>query len=184
MASYIDDDRDRNVDDGLSGYHIAFGKELDASRSVELNAILAFHNADGFDADQEQWGLGVDYVRRFGKAEYFAPYVLAGGGFITTQNKNSLAKDGSGFMASLGVGVLTPLDWFDLQLRTELRIRADYSASTRQDVMLSFGLQRSVRPKPVVIMDSDQDGVPDPDDRCEDTPDTKVDRHGCARTRD
>ncbi len=181
MISFIDDDKDRDVDDGLSGLHFAIGKELSAASSVELNTVFAFHSASGFDADQDQWGLGVDYIRRFTNTEYFKPYVLVGAGFISTISENPRRDDDSGFMASLGAGVLTPLNWFDLSLRTELRLRTDSSAGTNRDVMLSFGVQRSMKQRTTPVFDSDGDGVNDSEDRCEGTTGAKVDAYGCAR---
>lgn len=185
MLSYVDDDVDRDVDNGYSGYHLGFGKDFNPVSSVEFSAIGASFNADGADADQDQWGLGVDYIGRFSNVEFFVPYLVIGGGFIRTQNKNPSEKDGSGAMVSAGLGVLTPLSLFGLKLRTELRVRADNSVGIRRDFLLSLGLQRAIKPKPVLVSDRDGDGVADSDDLCGDTPrNVTVDRYGCARTAD
>ena len=191
MVSYIDDADDRNVDDGFAGYHIGLGRGLTGSSSFELNAIANFFNADGPDSagtdnDQYQLGLGVDYIHKFGNNEYFVPYAVVGAGFIKSQYDNPSQKDSNvGTMTSLGVGMLTPLKLFDMMLRTELRLRTDFSDGRRQDYLLSIGLQRVLKPRPVSLTDSDFDGIGDPMDRCGSTPrDTVVDRYGCARMRD
>ena len=184
MLSWIDDDAARNMDDGLVGGHLGFGKALNQRSSVEFSVVAAFFNADGFDLDQQQWGLGADYIRRLTDAQYFVPYALVGGGFIRTISTQP-DMSGSGLMASFGIGVLTPLNVFDLNLRTELRLRNEYSVGARQDFLLSFGLQRIIHPKRVSRSDSDSDGVLDEKDMCGDSPaGHAVDDFGCRRSVD
>lgn len=186
MMSFIDDDLDRDVDDGLSGFQIGLGKELSDKNAIEFTIVGTSFNSDGFDVDQRQWGVGADYVRRFRQVDVFIPYAIAGAGYIKTQTDGlrTSATDGGGLMASVAIGLMMPLNVFNTSLRSELRMRFDNSIGSRHDFMLSIGLQRNFGSKPKSIQDADGDGVPDGKDRCGGSSrNSEVDAYGCAITR-
>ena len=184
-VSYIDDDVDRNRKDGLVGYHLGLGKNLTRAISIEGNLVSADYESSGTREDQEQLGLGLDLIGKLRTDGQFVPYVFAGAGIIHTQGGKR------GPMASVGVGVLTPIKLFGMSLRTELRARTDNSQSDSssefllRDVLLTVGLQRTISRKPKLFRDSDGDEVADLYDRCGNTPpNTAIDRYGCALTPD
>ena len=172
-------DSNRNMDDGW-GSRIFLGTRLDSGLMFEGNAFGLQGNRDVGSGKDSAWGVGGDFLFPFTTGG-FQPFVLAGGGYIDEKVNGS--TDGSGF-ANVGVGFFVPL-MEGLKLRTEGRYRAVFNdfASTNgddplYDVEVGLGLQADIgKPKPI---DSDGDGVIDPQDACPNTPaGVTVDAKGC-----
>lgn len=203
MISGIDEARDRGLETEWSGYHVGFGRGLGSDWGVELNVVgTRFENRAG-DVAVKQWGIGADVTRRIVETARFSPYIVAGGGYMTTDHKLG-RKDRDGGMLSVGAGLLVPVDRLRLALRTELRARRDFSEGALTDYLLSIGVQIPFsfvnlgqparaplpdgRPHPEsaaqpygIVVDSDGDGVPDIKDLCPGTPPgALVNVHGCA----
>lgn len=203
MISGIDDDRKRDVEDEWSGYYLGVGRGFGENWGAELNVVgTRFKNSDD-ELALRQWGIGADLTRRLAATEYFAPYAVAGAGYMMSDYKlNRWDRDGA--MISLGFGLLVPGPAARLSLRTELRARRDFAGGAYTDYLLSVGIKLPVSfsylgtparpplpdgtPHPESASqpygwrrDSDGDGVPDNLDRCPGTPaGAYVDEHGCA----
>ena len=72
MMSYIDDDQDRAVDDGLYGTHIGIGKAIS---NFNVEAYFA-HAAPSGPNRQTQLSGGVDFQLLIGRENKITPYVL------------------------------------------------------------------------------------------------------------
>lgn len=180
MASGIWVDSDRPTDDDL-GWHLGWGWAINEKWNLEINLVGA-NLGSGSDGSpsQDQIGIGIDAIRVFYRDENVSPYFLIGTGGLDTDTNNS-EFDGTDIMASTAFGLLTDLT-DNLSLRTELRWRADFQPDDQvNDVLLSAGLQYAFgeKPQPAPI-DSDGDGVIDPNDMCPGTPAGRtVDARGC-----
>lgn len=189
MASLIDDDPARNVDDDLSGFQVGVGKSYGDNYKLELAVVGSKFNADGFDADQRQVGIGLDIMRKLGSSEYFYPYAVLGLGHLRTNRLSpDFERDYNGPMISAGIGVITPFYVLGQAIRAELRIRndsGDTAGERYQDTLLSIGLHFPLGQPATIRADSDGDGIDDSRDRCERTrPGAQVDKFGCARDLD
>lgn len=156
MISYLDDDKDRGADDGLAGLHFGAGWNFD-KWTIEgnvtyfrLDEVFISPPKDttgdgeidlpGNEEDQYQIGGGIDVIRRFGDSERVVPYALVGAGYLHT-DKEKLSNEHGG-MLSAAAGMLWPIRYRNISLRSELRVRKDYGPSdTLTDWMLSFGIQ-------------------------------------------
>ncbi|MDJ0759624.1 MAG: OmpA family protein [Woeseiaceae bacterium] len=188
MLSLYDDDKDRLVDDGISGGKVSLGYVLNENWNIE--GVLGFNNPDGF-LEQRQTEIGADLQRVFNREGVLTPYLFVGASLLDIDIKDG--GDDNGMALGLGGGFLA--DIFgdsDVSLRAEYRYRADDSSFG--DHFVSLGLQMpfgdAPRPMPAparepVDPDSDGDGVPDSKDRCKNTPaGVQVDVNGCPRDAD
>ncbi len=182
LASYVDDDQDRNVDDGLSGGQLAVGIPFGGAWHLELFALYNDFNADGFDNDQEQTGLGVGIIRWFNPGGQLSPYIGIAGGYSDTERVNG--RDESAAMTSGALGFLLRFGDSALGWRSEARYRRILEDFALGDMYLSSGLQwsfgaASSRPQTSGRDDSDRDGVADAFDLCPDSGNILVDARGC-----
>jgi len=191
MATFIDDDVDRNVEDGLAGFQLGLGNSFGENYKAEIALVGGRFNAEDFDSDQEQFGIGVDIMRKLGSSSYFYPYAVLGFGHLQTNRQGPegpAARDYSGAMWSVGAGVITPFHILGQAVRVEMRLRSDTGdrdVSRYQDGLFSIGLHFPLGRPATLRTDSDGDGVDDRRDKCEATPiGAKVDSYGCARDRD
>lgn len=188
MATFIDDDPARDVDEDLGGYQVGVGKSFGENYKAEVALVGSHLNAKGFDADQEQIGIGVDILRKIGSSDYFYPYAVLGLGHLRTQRLAPGGRDYSGPMVSLGAGVITPFHVMGQAVRVEMRLRNDSGDTVGeryQDKLLSIGLHFPLGQPAEQRVDSDSDGVDDRRDKCEATPlGARVDSYGCARDLD
>lgn len=178
MATFVDDDEDRAVDDQVGGGQIGLGAAISEHWNLEIYAHGA--SLGGF-AEQNHFGAGVDLQWLVNRPGRLTPYLFAGIGFLEVEPED--APDESGGMYSAGAGIL--LDIFgssDLALRAEYRYRRDDAlAGTLSDNLFSLGLQIPFGSTEPVVVDSDRDSVEDGRDRCPGTPfGTPVDEYGCA----
>lgn len=181
MGSYIDDDKDRGLEDGINGGQFSLGYAITDNVNIEALFSAAVPKSDFSGMpDQEHTGIGVDLQRVFRKDERFSPYLHIGAGYF----KNNFSGNGSendGGMYSAGAGFL--LDLFDsnVALRGEYRHRMDSATdSNLHDNLFSVGLQIPFGPATPKWVDSDGDGVADGSDNCPNTPaGARVDAWGC-----
>ncbi len=177
MGTYMDDDTDRNVEDGLNGGHLAIGTALNDAVNVEFIVQIAAPK----NADQEQLGLGVDVQRVFRRSEKFSPYLHAGVGYFRVDPAGAVPED-DGAMYSAGAGFM--LDLFDsnVALRGEYRLRLHSALDTDNlsDNLFSLGLQIPFGAGTPKWVDSDGDSVENRSDNCPNTPaGAPVDAWGC-----
>jgi len=179
MGSYVDDDSQRGIDDGVNGGQFGLGYAINDIFNIE--GMLSIASVEGNRA-QEHTGIGFDVQRVFRRAEKFSPYLHAGAGYFTIDPAGAVDTD-DGSMYSLGAGFL--LDMFDsnVSLRGEYRHRVDSASASGEDFndnIFSLGLQIPFGRATPKFVDSDGDGVADGSDRCPNTPPgTRVDAYGC-----
>jgi len=179
MGSYIDDDEDRNVEDGIRGGQLGMGYALNEKWNLEAYIQAAVLDAEG-GIDQDHMGVGVDLQYVFRRDEKFSPYFFGGVGFLQIDPAGA-SRDDEGAMGAAGAGFL--LDIFDsnVSLRGEWRYRyEDASDDSLSDNIWSLGLHIPFGAASPKFVDSDGDGVADGIDRCPNTPPgASVDSYGC-----
>lgn len=176
MGSYVDDDNDRAVDDGINGGQFGFGKALDDQWNVEVLYMAGRGNGS---PDITFSGLGVDVQRVFSRDERWSPYLHVGLGVLETDPAG--LPDDNGAMFSGGVGFYLDLFKTNFSLRGEWRYRVDsVGPEDQHDNLFSLGLQLPFGSAGPEWVDSDGDGVSDGLDRCPNTPaGAEVDAYGC-----
>ncbi|MBT8086701.1 MAG: OmpA family protein [Gammaproteobacteria bacterium] len=175
MGTYLDDDKDRNVDDDFRGGQFGFGYAV----NDVLNVEGYFSAAALKGGDQEQMGLGIDLQRVFRRAEPFSPYLHVGVGYLTIDPTGSADSDGA--MYSAGAGFLIDAFSNNIAIRGEWRHRMETSGPENlNDNLFSLGLQIPFGDGTPKFVDTDGDGVADGIDRCPNTPaGVRVDAYGC-----
>ena len=181
MGSYLDDDKDRNVDDGFNTGQFGIGYAINDILNIE--GLVSATAAKG--GDQEHLGIGIDLQRVFRRAERFSPYLHVGVGYIQVDPAGAV-PDNDGAMYSAGAGFLVDMFNSNVSLRGEYRHRMDTSGSQNlNDNLFSLGLQIPFGAATPKFIDSDGDGVADGMDRCPNTPaGTRVDSYGCETDSD
>jgi OOP family OmpA-OmpF porin len=180
MGSYIDDDKDRGVEDDFNGGQFGFGYAVNDDYNIEAIFSAAWPDGDtGGGPDQEHLGIGFDLQRVFRRAERFSPYLHAGIGYIDVDSESTGHADGG--MFSAGAGFLLDIFESNIALRGEWRHRVDAgNSSSLRDNLFSVGFQIPFGEGTPKFVDSDGDGVADGMDRCPNTPaGTSVDAYGC-----
>lgn len=181
MGSYIDDDKERGLEDGLNGGQFSLGYAINDTVNIEalFSAAVPKSTTSGLNS-QEHTGLGIDLQRIFRKNERFSPYLHVGVGYFKN-NTSGNGPESDGGMYSAGAGFL--LDLFDsnVALRGEWRHRMDSALDdVMNDNLYSVGLQIPFGPATPKWVDTDGDGVADGSDNCPNTPaGAKVDAWGC-----
>jgi len=180
MGSYIDDDEDRNVEDGFRGGQLGIGYAISENINLAAYVSAAVMKADG-GLDQDQLGVGFDVQRVFRRGEKFSPYLHAGVGFIEIDPAGATSGNTS-VMTSGGVGFLLDVFESNIALRGEWRYRWESASEPDElsDNILSIGLLIPFGEGSPKFVDSDGDGVADGMDRCPNTPPgASVDSYGC-----
>ena len=180
---YTDDDKDRFVDDEISGAQVALGYHL--TDHFALEGMLGLSSLSGVD-DVDLRELGLNALLSMGKDKRFSPYAMVGFGFIDASS--DLFGNNDGAYHTYGVGVNMRITDRPLALRLEHRLRrSSEDARNPRDAITSLGLVipfgAKDTPAPVVASDpdSDGDGVNDSRDRCPNTPaGHAVDVNGCS----
>jgi len=182
---YYDADGDRAADDG-SGVGIAFGKAVSEHTNIELAIDGNDFELDPGVGEIELRSLGINALYLFDR-EGAQPFLLGGIGAIQTTLPGG--SDETYPMLKLGLGVLGQISDNGTALRIEAGYRGvfdDESVAGQDqfdDWYAALGLQVPLgEPTPV---DSDGDGVNDPEDACPATPAGRtVDSRGCERDSD
>ncbi len=174
--TYVDDDEDRNLEDGIRGGQMGVGYALHEHWNVEGFLSMALMNGG---PNEDHTGFGVDLQRVFMRSERFSPFVFAGVGMFDIEPDGS---DGdNGVMYSFGAGFLLDLGQSNIALRGDWRHRIDEATDTDfGDNLFSVGIQIPFGDSSPKWSDSDGDGVADSMDRCPGTPaGAPVDAYGC-----
>ncbi len=180
MGSYIDDDKDRGVDDGIYGGQFGFGYALNDHWNIEgLYMEGRGKNSLSGGGDERYSGIGVDMQRVFRRSERFSPYLHAGIGYFRVDPQGGSQRDGR--MLSAGIGFNLDLGKPNVALRGEWRLRSETASDNNpQDQLFSLGLHLAFGNPVPASVDSDNDGVTDGLDRCPGTPaGASVDAYGC-----
>ena len=186
MGSYIDDDKDRLMEDSVNGGQMGIGYALNDQWNIEGLISVATPDAtdNSLQGGQDHLGLGLDLQRVFRRAERFSPYLHIGAGYF--KNDPAGSSDLEGAMYSGGAGFLLDLFSSNVALRGEWKHRFETSGPKNlTDNLFSLGLQIPFGPATPKVVDSDGDGVSDGMDRCPNTPaGTEVDAYGCEKDSD
>ena len=183
MWSYVDDDRDRGVEDTLKAGQMGVGYAVNDVLNMELFLSKASPNASlpgGIGEDHLNVGLDLQTV--FRRAEDFSPYMHVGAGFFRVEPGSSTIPSREGASYSAGLGFFLDLFSTNVALRGEWKYRVDDTLDDVQlkDNLFSLGLQIPFGSKTPQWVDSDGDGVDDGSDRCPNTPaGARVDAYGC-----
>ena len=182
-AFWLKPDSDRNMDDGW-GSRAFVGTRLDSGLMFEGNFFGQQGERDVGSGKDSALGVGGDFLFPFVSDGGFRPFVLAGGGGINEKVNGD--REWAGY-ANAGLGALVTLTE-GLYLRPEARYMAvfnDHGSANGDekplyDLQVGLGLQADIgKPKPIIV-DSDGDGVLDPNDACPNTPTgVTVDSKGC-----
>ncbi len=129
---------------------------------------------------------------------------IVGFGLLEEKNVSFPLRDSTAIIGDAGLGYMHPFEVWGVRgaLRTEARYRYDYqqpprpanTPSTYNDVLFNLGVQialsrqaesqaaETAQVVPLVVVDSDQDGVNDDRDQCPDTPPgSYVSNVGCPK---
>ena len=185
MGSYLDDDKDRNVTDGVNTGQFGMGYAVNDNLNVEGFVSATTAKGSDIDPDQEHLGIGIDLQRVFRRAERFSPYLHIGVGYIQIDPAGAGPSD-DGAMYSAGAGFLVDMFKTNVSLRGEYRRRMETASSQNlNDNIFSLGLQIPFGAGTPAFVDSDGDGVADGIDRCPNTPaGASVDSYGCETDSD
>jgi OOP family OmpA-OmpF porin len=185
MGSYLDDDKDRNVEDGFNTGQFGIGYAINEVLNIEGIVTATAAKGTNSGADQEHMGVGVDLQRVFRRAERFSPYLHVGLGYIQVDPAGAV-PDNDGAMYSAGAGFVLDMFKSNVSLRGEYRHRMETSGvQNLNDDLFSIGLQIPFGAATPKFIDSDGDGVADSMDRCPNTPaGTRVDANGCESDSD
>ena len=189
MASGIKADDERLVKDGFAGGELTIGRVFHEHWNIE--GAFGFLDIDGDEGgiDQKQKFLNVNALNIYNRDGRFQPYILGGIGYVQTTAYNT--SDRNNFQANLGGGALIPMFNDRARLRAEILGRWENDDTKLTDFILNIGFVFPFGKKaepvvvaaavvPVVVADSDADGVPDSIDRCPGTAaGMLVDQYGC-----
>ena len=175
MGSYIDDDKDRGVEDGINGGQLGIGYSLGEQWNIE-----ALYQA-AKPSSQQHTAFGVDVQWVLGRGQRFSPYLHAGAGTFSV-NPAGAGPTETGGMYSYGAGFLFDLFSSNVAVRGEWRERVDSAwPNNLTDSIYSLGLQIPFGASTPKWSGADRGGVTDGIDRCPKTPvGTAVDAYGCA----
>ncbi len=172
---YMDDDADRNVDDGITGGQLAIGYAW--TRFLNIEGFVNLGQLDGV-TDLDQYEIGANLLGVFNRDGLFSPYLLAG--ISHTDTDEPLGGSNNEAATSLGAGVMLDLGNTPATLRAEWRYRTELAGYEHEDQLATLGIQFRLAGGEPRVVDTDGDGVPDEVDRCPGTPiGTPVDRFGC-----
>lgn len=204
MASYIIADSDRGTDDGIGGM-LVVGKMFRSQFGIELEANYSSYDPDDGGDSASLVGGGLRGILFPTKGNY---YGLLGLGYGRYKDHPGADPEYDSAQLSLGLGyLLGPFNFIasGISLRAEAALRTDiHSRDQTTDsfnnalneglfnlgLLIPLGAAAKPLPppepepvavvEPVVVADSDGDGVTDPADQCPDTPPgTTVDGSGC-----
>jgi OOP family OmpA-OmpF porin len=208
LPFYVSADANRRVtsEDGR-GAAIGYGHRFGEKWFWEMQTFAGLIATDaGNTPDYYQYGAGVDLGFRFRRGDGGSPFLLMGTGIV--RNDVVTDKDNDGY-GNLGLGFVTGgLGKSEVRLRGEVRYvrdRFQYNSeggdAGKNDRRLAFGVQvplgrRTIEVErevirervvteqvPAQIVDTDNDGVPDQNDRCPGTlAGLATDNRGCAAT--
>ena len=107
MGSYVDDDKDRNVDDGINGGQFGFGRAMNERWNFELFYMAGRGQGN---PDIKMGGIGFDLQYVMMRDERFSPYFFGGAGWLNVDPVGE--PDEEGAMLSAGLGFYRDLKHF------------------------------------------------------------------------
>jgi OOP family OmpA-OmpF porin len=209
-GAYAAADEDvRGADQGY-GMQLLLGWKVARDWNVQvMSSYHNFETGDVNMTDFYRSSLGADLMWIPARGR-LSPYVVAGVGAVYNDVYPSIS-DALGVTFNAGLGLTTrPMGQYGLRVRAETRYVVDRWADDPKDINVFLGIDIPLRrrsetvvrvetrevvrevirevaapppatPAPAPVVDTDRDGVPDPQDRCPDTlPGTRVDAQGCA----
>jgi OOP family OmpA-OmpF porin len=188
LISGIVADDDRSVKDGFGGGELTIGRIFHEHWNIEGTFGFLDLTGENGAPDQDQKYLNVNALNLYNRNGRFQPYLLGGIGYVQTTAFN--VDDENNFQANLGGGALIPVFNDRARFRAEILYRWESADNSLADWIFNLGVvfpfgkkAEPVAPPaivPVVVVDSDEDGVPDAIDRCPGTPTNMlVDQYGC-----
>lgn len=195
----------RSTSNDGRGIELGYGHPLGGSRwSWELQTFAEQITVPTAAAsDFERYGAGIDFRYRFREGDRVSPFFVIGGGAVRNEVLPTEFND-TDYFANAGLGIVTGgLGQSEIRLRTEIRYVRDafevFDEGHKNDRRLTIGVEiplgertreverevvrEVVREVPADIVDSDNDGVPDRNDRCPGTLEgLATDNRGCAAT--
>ncbi len=126
MITYMDDDEDRNTEDGVNGGHLGMGYALSENWNVEAFVTAAMVSGN----DQDHLALGLDFQRVFRRSEKFSPYVHIGVGYFEIDAAGP-SRNEEGSMGLLGAGFYLDMFESNVALRGEYTYRLE--TATEED---------------------------------------------------
>lgn len=186
---YVIADSDRNADDGVNA-QFGVGRFVNNRWNLELNALHATMDRVTASGEYDQGGIELDGLYFLSRERRWNPYGLIGVGSVRTETPGAYSTN---LLASVGAGLLHPLDERGTAVRIDARYRHDGDDINRAGqngfadwvfnvgFVIPFGARTSVAAEASAsASDSDGDGVRDDDDRCANTAaGTEVDGTGC-----
>lgn len=180
-VSYVveDDERGSVKDDNSGGAaaRLSVGRAVSDHVNFEFTAfgseVSDLDDVDG--VDNNQWGVGADFLLIPSRNTIVSPYLLVGiGGQRDYIDNNGVTEDNFHFYTDAGIGAMVKLTKGGINLRPELRYRAIANNDTdaNEDVFEDFqvGLGLGIPLGKAGPGDDDGDGVPNGADRCPNTP--------------
>lgn len=207
LPHYVDTNYERRgTDPDGQGLGIGYGRPIGDRWAWELQTFGDVYGTDPEAAtDFKRYGAGLDFKYSFRRGDGFTPFFLIGAGI----SRNDVSPDDfndNDFFGNTGLGFVTRgLGQSGVRIRAEARyVRDRFEAvneGKKNDRIFALGVQlplgrapeeriverevvREVtREVPANIVDSDNDGVPDQNDRCPGTlAGLATDNRGCAAT--
>ncbi len=186
MGSYLDDDKDRNVTDGVNTGQFGMGYAVNDILNIEgfVSATAAKGSLER-PATRSIW-VSALICSVFSVAQSASARTCTSALATCKYDPAGPVSNNDGAMYSAGAGFLLDLFESNVSLRGEYRHRMETTTSQNlNDDIFSLGLQIPFGAGTPAFVDSDGDGVEDGMDRCPNTPaGTRVDGYGCETDSD
>ena len=187
MATYVFREDKSRFTNGGPGGQFGFARGFKDNWAVEFSFI-----GNELSGDNQhtigQYGVGVDLLHTMQTDSSWSPYWVLGTGYMKSRSNEEgnfppYTPDSDNAIGSAAIGLAHPVGDTSGIFRTEIRYRADFADDeTFGDFLFNIGFTVPMGPTeaPPVILDSDNDGVMDPDDLCPGTAaNADVDTNGC-----
>lgn len=177
------------------GFGLALGKFVSDNWSIDFEFDTASFDAEVGNGDIDQYGLGVMARYHWGEPGSLRPFFGFGLGYIDHDASGDYAgMSSNGTMGQLALGLRKKVsERVGFQTQIKYRMDGDDSIGTNNsydDYIFGIALNIALGANPATeesaplvepgVVDSDGDGVSDPDDRCPNTPaGAEVDMYGC-----
>ncbi len=154
------------------------GLEYIFSQQWSFEAMFDYIDSESSNGDVDGYLYRVDSLYHFASSNNLVPYLAVGLGGLTLDRERG--DSNTDFLFDYGAG-LKYFVTYNLVLRGDVRHILSFNGHGN-NLVYTFGLTFLFggKAKEVVPVDSDGDGVYDPEDQCPDTPiDIQVDNRGC-----
>lgn len=187
MGTYVFREDKSRFTNGGAGAHFGFARGIASDLAIEVNFFGNRLDGDNLH-DIGQYGVGLDLIKAFDIGSEWSPYGVLGTGYMKTRSNEQgsfaqIGADSDNAIGTAAIGMARQLGDTVGMFRTELRYRADFAdQDDYTDLLFNIGFTVPLGPTaaPPVILDSDNDGVVDPEDLCPGTTSgVTVDASGC-----